>query len=111
MKFAKLFTIGLVALSMSFAGCANPTQVTEKETDSKVDSSAQAEDGDGEETKAMSGQAETASSQSPAQKPLSTQEVPEIVESELELIFGGRTLIAGSEVSLSPVAQAEWIRG
>ena len=96
---------------MSFAGCANPTQVTEKETDSKVDSSAQAEDGDGEETKAMSGQAETASSQSPAQKPLSTQEVPEIVESELELIFGGHTLIAGSEVSLSPVAQAEWIQG
>jgi len=108
MKLAKLFTVGFVALSMSFAGCANPTQVTEKDSDSEVKSS---QDKGGEETKAMSGQAKAGPGEAPAQKPLSTLEVPEIIESELELIFGGHTLIAGSEVSLSPVMQADWIKG
>ena len=96
MKLAKLFTIGFVALSIAGAAHAKaPMQVTEKEPDSKVESPAQVEN-DGEASE---------------QKSVSTPEDPNFSEADLELIFGGRTLIAGSEVSLSPVIRAEWIQG
>ena len=96
MKLAKLFTIGFVALSIAGAAHAKaPMQVTEKEPDSKVESPAQVENG-GEASE---------------QKSVSTPEDPNFSEADLELIFGGRTLIAGSEVSLSPVIRAEWIQG
>ena len=96
MKLAKLFTIGFVALSIAGAAHAKaPMQVTEKEPDSKVESPAQIENG-GEASE---------------QKSVSTPEDPNFSEADLELIFGGRTLIAGSEVSLSPVIRAEWIQG
>ena len=96
MKLAKLFTIGFVALSIAGAAHAKaPMQVTEKEPDSKVESPTQIENG-GEASE---------------QKSVSTPEDPNFSEADLELIFGGRTLIAGSEVSLSPVIRAEWIQG
>ena len=93
MKLAKLFTVGFVALSIAgfaHAKAVSPLQVNEQGSDSKVDSATQVED---------------------VQKSESTPEDPNFSEEELELIFGGRTLIAGSEVSLSPVARAEWIQG
>jgi len=88
MKLAKLFTVGLVAVSI--ASFTNPTQVTAQEPASSV------------ETDKSSSQ-KTETSEAPTQKSEATPEIPKA--------WAGRTLVPGSEVSLSPVIQAEWIKG
>ena len=80
MKLAKLFTVGLVAVSI--ASFTNPTQ--------------------GQETAKTPAQ-KTETSEAPTQKSAATPETPKAL--------AGRTLVPGSEVSLSPVIQAEWIKG
>ena len=84
MKLAKLFTVGLDAASI--ASFTTPTQVTGQEPASGTKPA--------EKTEA---------SKTPAQKSEATPETPKAWE--------GRTLVPGSEVSLSSVIQAEWIKG
>ena len=92
MRLEKLFTAGLVAVSM--CGFANPTQVTGQEPTASVEVEKPAAQ---EDKAAMA--ASDDSKAAPAEmssKPVSAQQ--------------GR-IVLGDELSLSPVIEAEWIKG
>ncbi len=94
MKLAKLLTVGLVAISIaSFTNLAN---VTAQEPASSDKSSVQ----------------KTEASEAPTQKPETTPATPKTGSAEMSSKSGsGNSLVPGSEVSLAPVIQAEWIKG
>ncbi len=99
MKIEKLFTAGIVAVSL--AGFSNPAQVIGQEPASNV-----------ELNKSSTQEAESA--EGSALKSTPKSESPKTASAEMgsESAKGRpRRLVPGSEVSLSPVRQAEWIKG
>lgn len=104
MKLTKLFTVGIVAISV--AGFTNPTQVTGQEPASKVELDKSPAKGTG----AVSGKTETKSSETRALKSESTAETPKILVSSSDSA-PQRTLVPGTEVDLSAVMKADWVQG
>ena len=92
MKLAKLFTVGLFAISI--AGSTNLAQVTDLDLASNVEQ----EESPVQKNEIVSEQAETEPGEATANEPALTED-------------STHRLVPGSEVSLSPVIQAEWIKG
>ena len=106
MKLAKLFTVGLFAISI--AGCTNQMQVTDLVTDLDLASNVEQEESPAQKIEVVSEQAETTADKA------STNEAPALKtkSTNTKSDSGQRNkLVPGSEVSLSPVMQAEWIKG